>query len=96
MVIETSPGHFHRYWLVKDNWATDAQGRADFAAVMERMIASYGSDPGAKDVSRVLRLPGFLHRKADKGPVTPFMVRIVAASEQTYIHLLKRDTPFGI
>jgi Protein of unknown function (DUF3631)/Primase C terminal 2 (PriCT-2) len=37
-----------------------------------------------KDVSRVLRIPGFWHRKADKGPVTPFMVRIVEASGKRY------------
>ena len=30
---------------------------------MERMIESYGSDPNAKDLCRVLRVPGFLNRK---------------------------------
>ncbi len=84
MVIETSPGHFHRYWLVADNWPADEQGRADFAHVMERMVETYGSDKNAKDISRVMRVPGFLHRKADKGPVTPFMVRIVEASGKRY------------
>ena len=79
MIIESSPGHFHRYWLVADTWPVDAQGRADFAAVMERMVESYGSDKSAKDISRVLRVPGFLHRKAD-----PFMVRIVEATGRRY------------
>jgi AAA domain/Primase C terminal 2 (PriCT-2)/RepB DNA-primase N-terminal domain len=78
LVVESSPGHFHRYWLV-NGWPTDEQGRADFTAVMERMIESYGSDPNAKDVSRVLRLPGFLHRKS-----APFMVRIVEAGGKRY------------
>ena len=32
---------------------------------MERMISDYGSDPGAKDVSRVLRVPGFFHLKGE-------------------------------
>ena len=64
MVVETSPGHFHRYWLVADEWPADERGRADFAAVMERMVESYGSDKNAKDIARVLRLPGFLHRKS--------------------------------
>jgi len=79
IVVESSPGHFHRYWLVSDDWPTDDSGRADFAAVMGRMVETYGSDPNAKDTSRVLRLPGFLHRKSD-----PFMVRIVEASGQRY------------
>src|SRR5262249_8155750 len=84
MTVETSPRHFHDYWLVEVHWPADEQGKADFAAVMERMIQTYHSDPGAKDLSRVLRVPGFLHRKADKGPVTPFMVRIVSANDKRY------------
>jgi len=80
MVVESSPGKFHRYWLVADHWPADEQGRADFAAVMERMVESYGSDKNAKDISRVLRVPGFLNRKY----ATPFMVRIVEDSGRRY------------
>jgi putative DNA primase/helicase len=76
-VVETSPGHHHRYWLT--SWPADDQGGADHAAVMERMIQSYGSDKGAKDICRVLRVPGFLHRKAE-----PHMVRIVTAPGHRY------------
>jgi hypothetical protein len=78
MVVETSPGHKHEYFLISDSWPADEQGRADFLAVMERMIESYGSDPGAKDISRVLRLPGFLHRKTK----TPYLVRITQVHPQ--------------
>jgi hypothetical protein len=63
LIVETSPGHFHEYFLVADDWPADEQGRADFKAVMERMVKAYGSDPGAKDLPRVLRVPGFWHRK---------------------------------
>jgi hypothetical protein len=79
ITVTTSPGHFHRYWLVADHWPADEQGRGDFTAVMERMIASHGSDKSAKDISRVLRVPGFLHRKHE-----PFMVRIVDAPGYRY------------
>jgi hypothetical protein len=81
LVVQSSPGHFHRYWLVADRWPADEQGRADFAAVMERMVTSYGCDHRAKDLSRVLRLPGFLHRK---DPARPHMVRIVAEGGHRY------------
>jgi hypothetical protein len=81
LVVESSPGHFHRYWIVADHWPADEQGRADFAAVMERMVESYGCDHRAKDLSRVLRLPGFLHRK---DPARPHMVRIVAEAGRRY------------
>jgi hypothetical protein len=30
---------------------------------MGRLVADYGSDPGARDLVRVLRLPGFFHMK---------------------------------
>ena len=84
MIVELSPKHFHRYWLVDDVWPADGKGRADFAAVMERMVESYGSDKGAKDISRVLRVPGFLHRKVRDGVVNPFMVHMVEASGRRY------------
>ena len=63
MVVETSPGNFHFYWLVADHWPADGLGKVDFAAVLECMVADYGSDKAAKDISRVLRVPGFMHRK---------------------------------
>jgi AAA domain-containing protein/primase-like protein/DNA primase RepB-like protein len=81
LVVESSPGHFHRYWLIADDWPADEKGRADFAAVMERMCESYGSDKNAKDLSRVLRLPGFLHRK---DPMRPHMVHIIEDSGKRY------------
>jgi Primase C terminal 2 (PriCT-2)/RepB DNA-primase N-terminal domain len=79
IVVESSPGHYHRYWLVDDEWPADKSGRTDLAGVMERMVETYGSDKYAKDITRVLRLPGFLHRKA-----APFMVRIIGGNEKRY------------
>jgi hypothetical protein len=79
LVVQSSPGCFHRYWFVADDWPADEQGRKDFAAVMERMVESYGSDKNAKDICRVLRVPGFLHRKGEPHPVT-----IVEASGKRY------------
>ena len=81
LVVETSPGHFHRYWLVADEWSADEQGRRDFAGVMARVVAAYGSDRGAKDISRVLRVPGFLHRK---NPAEPHMVAVVGSCRRRY------------
>src|SRR5262245_44800602 len=81
LVIETSPGHFHRYWIVDGDWPADEQGRADFAGVMRCMVERYGCDKGAKDISRVLRMPGFLHRK---NPDEPHMVRVVDGNRRRY------------
>lgn len=71
ITVESSPGKYHRYVLVND------APIAEFAAVEQRLVDDYGSDPNAKDVARVLRLPGFFHRK---NPDQPFMTRIVDGS----------------
>jgi RepB DNA-primase from phage plasmid len=73
IIVESSPGKFHYYWLLDVPFDADEAGRADFAAIMSVMVARYGSDPNAKDITRVLRLPGFLHQK---DPAKPFMVRV--------------------
>ena len=54
-----TPGGFHSYLL------TDA-GPEQFdawAGVMRTMVARYGADNNAKDLARVLRVPGFWHLK---------------------------------
>ena len=70
--IESSPRKYHRYVLTDgtDDW--DA-----FDSVMASMVTDYGSDPNAKDRSRVMRLPGFYHLK---DPSRPHMVSIIQES----------------
>jgi hypothetical protein len=80
LVVESSPGRFHRYWLLAEPWPADERGRADHAEVMERMIETYGSDPNAKDLCRVLRVPGFLNRKHGD----PHQVRVVSSPGWRY------------
>ena len=78
--VETSPEKFHRYLF------THSTNLDEFASVQERLVRDYGSDPSAKDLSRVLRLPGFYHQKvnAKKGLTgDPFMVRIVSSSNKS-------------
>ena len=73
IVIQTSPGKFHRYWLTHGGEVAVVQ----FKAVMTTMVKEYGSDPNARDMSRVLRLPGFYHQK---DAANPFMVTIMETS----------------
>lgn len=58
ITVRSSPGKHHFYWLVDGDMDLDC-----FAAIMEVMVDRYGSDPNAKDLTRVLRLPGTIHRK---------------------------------
>ncbi len=72
--VESSPGKFHHYFLLSD--AT----KADFRRLQDELVCSWGSDPNAKDISRVLRLPGFYHQKVNRKKGLdghPHMVRIV-------------------
>ena len=71
MVVESSPGKYHRYVL------TDVAPLDEFEAVQQRLVDDYGSDPKAKDRARVLRLPGFYHKKR---PEQPHLVRLVHES----------------
>lgn len=72
--VESSPGKFHRYWIIDE---AEAPGFEAWREVMNRMVVEFGSDPNACDPSRVLRLPGFYHQK---NPDRPFKVRIHAST----------------
>jgi putative DNA primase/helicase len=62
-IVESSPGNAHPYWLVDD------LPLAQFEGVQRRIADRFGTDPSVTDLPRVLRLPGFYHRKGE-----PFMV----------------------
>lgn len=57
MIVESSPGKYHYYWM------TSTTKFAEWNEVMQTMVDKWGCDPQARDISRVMRLPGFKHRK---------------------------------
>jgi len=63
IVVESSPGKRHLYWL------TDELTIAEFASISKALAKAAGSDTNATDIARVLRLPGFEHRKGEPVPV---------------------------
>jgi len=69
IVIETSPGKFHAYWLVTKEASIDFDG---FRERQRQLAKLFNADPKCIDTPRVLRLAGFIHRKA-----APFRCRIV-------------------
>lgn len=79
-VVESSPGKFHVYWRV------ESLVREAFSRLMIVLIEKYGADANAKDVCRVLRLPGFPNQKIDsrKGFIasvngtSPHIVRLIS------------------
>ena len=68
VTIQTSPNKFQRLWLVKGDM-TPTQHKD----LMSVMVRDYGADNNARDIARLLRLPGFYHMKTQ----TPFLVHIV-------------------
>src|SRR5690554_127894 len=71
LVVESSPGKHHAYWLA-DGLALD-----DFTPLQKALAAWLGSDPKVCDLPRVARVPGFIHRKG-----APFVSRVVHTGDR--------------
>lgn len=69
IVIESSPGKRHLYRLV------EGVPTNEFKALQQLIAGIVHSDQAVCDLARVMRLPGFLHKKGD-----PHLVRIVDES----------------
>jgi hypothetical protein len=68
IVVETSPDRFHCYWLWIDC------PLESFGPMQLLLAKRFNGDESVSDLPRVLRVPGFVHRKG-----TPFTTRIVRA-----------------
>lgn len=69
VVVESSPGKWHVYWLV-DDLPLDK-----FRDVQRSIAARFGTDKSVNDLARVMRLPGMYHQKG-----APFLARIIHES----------------
>lgn len=67
ILVESSPGKAHGYWLTGGCPLDQCKSR------QKALAAHFGGDPVVSDLARVLRTPGFYHRKTD----TPFMVKLL-------------------
>ena len=84
LVVESSPGKYQLLFLV------DGLTVEEHRQVQERLILDYKSDENVKDVTRVLRVPGFYHVKGE-----PFMSKLLVASDAPpyTAEMLKRAFP---
>ena len=75
IIVETKRG-YQAYWCAQD-------GKAEHwnALVLERLVPFFGSDANARDLCRILRVPGFLHLK---DPADPFKIRTVWKHQVAY------------
>lgn len=74
-VVETKRG-FQCYWRAKN-----AKPEHWNAIVLERLVPYFGADKNARDMARILRVPGFYHLK---NPAEPFLVREVWSWDVAY------------
>ncbi len=73
-VVETKRG-FQAYWKAR----RPTLDRYD--EIQKKLVQHFGGDNNARDIARILRMPGFLHLK---DPHDPFEVRQVHASDSEY------------
>ena len=64
MIIESSKGKYHAYWLV-DDCPLDK-----FSMHQKAIARKFNYDPKVCDLPRVMRLPGFCHCKGNPYPTT--------------------------
>lgn len=85
IVVESSPGKFHIYWLIED------LALEHFTIVQKQLAAMFKGDSQVCDLPRVMRLPGFLHKKQK-----PFLTHIISASAEQPIKADAFMVKFGI
>lgn len=73
IVVATSPGCFHVYWLVFD------VPLDKFNEVQQHLAAQFGADPKVCDLPRMMRMPGTINWKHE----TPFLSEIIYTTEST-------------
>jgi len=70
IIVNSSPGRWHAYWLVSD------EPLDDFPPAQLALIQRFNGDPKIHDLPHVMRVPGFWHRKA-----APFLTRMTHPTE---------------
>lgn len=70
MIIQSSPGRFHAYWIV------DKCELKDFPYIQRALASKFNGDSAVNDLPRVMRLPGFIHNKN-----AAFLTTIISNSE---------------
>jgi hypothetical protein len=82
--VESSPGRFHAYWLV------EGVQLAEFTDLQTAIAQKFDGDPTVKDLPRVMRLPGYLHNKAE-----PFPCRLLSLEDRPRIPAEIARAAFG-
>lgn len=77
IVVESSRGKYHYYWLTDLRFTEE--NAQEWDKVMITLIDEYDGDPACKDRVRILRVPKFKHLKGK-----PFISRVVVNNDIKY------------
>lgn len=72
--VVDSGGGYHAYWLFDSPvYFNNDEERNEFSQLQWRWVKFTGGDDGAKDLARILRLPGTVNHKYDSKPIVEFI-----------------------
>lgn len=84
-VIVDSGGGYHAYWLLHSPWfLKDSAEREKARELQYAWVTLTGGDDGAKDLARVLRVPGTRNHKPEYGPNFPTVCFVHYGEEELY------------
>ena len=66
IIVRSSPGRYHAYWIVNDIKL------GEFKPIQKALALMFDGDPVVNDLPRVMRLPGFLHKKGE-----PYQTKVI-------------------
>jgi hypothetical protein len=72
-VLIDSGGGYHAYWLLDEPSVITDANRETIRDVQARWVAFVGSDGGAKDLARILRVPGTHNGKYEDRPAVTYV-----------------------
>lgn len=83
IIVNSSPGKYQYLWLLCDEDGPGiiaANGEIDrYEAIQNSLVVNHNGDKQARDICRVLRVPGSIHWKGD-----PFQVKVVGGNYKYY------------
>lgn len=93
IIIESSPGNYHAYWMLNDPEVIDDEEKLErkaamFSELQKRLAFMWGSDPSCTGINWCMCIPGFWRFKEDEDNRPPSMVKIIAKEVESDIRYL--------
>lgn len=83
-VVVATGGGYHCYWLYREPQIVTEDNRSQLQKIQYAWCELVNSDPDAKDIARVPRLPGYYNKKEDYAPHYPLVSVVHADYSRLY------------